>query len=44
MLPGLRKALPLGQSILLKFSLETRLKSESFEPLIDFVAFWVQKL
>ena len=40
MLPGLR----LGQSILLKFSLETRLESESFEPLIDFLAFLVQKL
>ena len=34
----------LGQSILLKFSLETRLESESFEPLIDFLAFLVQKL
>jgi len=40
MLPGLG----LGQSISLKFSLETRLKSESFEPLIDFLAFLVQKL
>ena len=28
----------------LKFSLETRLESESFEPLIDFLAFLVQKL
>jgi len=28
---------------LLKFSLETRLESESFEPLIDFLAFLVQK-
>ena len=34
----------LGQSISLKFSLETRLESESFEPLIDFLAFLVQKL
>jgi len=34
----------LGQSILLKFSLETRLESKSFEPLIDFLAFLVQKL
>ena len=38
MLPGL------GQSVSLKFSLETRLVSESFEPLIDFLAFLVQKL
>ena len=38
------KAQPLGQSVLLKFSLETRLESESFEPLIDFLAFLVQKL
>jgi len=37
-------AQPLGQSVLLKFSLETRLESESFEPLIDFLAFLVQKL
>jgi len=34
----------LGQSISLKFSLEARLKSPSFEPLIDFLAFLVQKL
>ena len=34
----------LGQSLSLKFSLETRLESESFEPLIDFLAFLVQKL
>jgi len=27
-----------------KFSLETRLESESFEPLIDSLAFLVQKL
>ena len=32
------------QSVLLKFLLETRLKSESFEPLIDFLAFLCQKL
>jgi len=38
------RAQPLGQSVSLKFSLETRLKSESFEPLIDFLAFLVQKL
>jgi len=38
------RAQPLSQSVLLKFSLETRLKSESFEPLIDFLAFLVQKL
>jgi len=38
------RADPLGQSILLKFSLETRLESESFEPLIDFLALLVQKL
>ena len=30
----------LGQSLSLKFSLETRLESKSFEPLIDFLAFW----
>jgi len=38
------RAQPLHQSVSLKFSLETRLKSESFEPLIDFLAFLVQKL
>ena len=38
------RAPPLGQSIALKFLLETRLASESFEPLIDFLAFLVQKL
>ena len=38
------RAQPLGQSVSLKFSLESRLESESFEPLIDFVAFLVQKL
>ena len=37
------RAQPLGQSVWLKFSLETRLESESFEPLIDFESlsrFW----
>jgi len=34
----------LDQSISLKFSLETRRESESFEPLIDFLAFLFQKL
>ena len=43
MLPQPR-AQPLGQSVLLKFSLETRLESESFEPLIDFLVFLVQNL
>jgi len=38
------RAQPLGQSVSLKFSLETRLESDSFEPLIDFLAFLVQKL
>ena len=38
------RAQPLGQSVSLKFSLETRLESESFEPLVDFLAFLVQKL
>jgi len=38
------KPQPLDQSIWLKFSLETRLESESFETLIDFLAFVVQKL
>ena len=38
------RAKPLGQSVSLKFSLETKLESESFEPLIDFLAFLVQKL
>ena len=38
------RAQPLGQSVSLKFSLETRLESESFGPLIDFAAFLVQKL
>jgi len=38
------RARPLGQSVSLKFSLETRLESESFEPLVDFLAFLIQKL
>jgi len=38
------RAQPLGQSVSLKFSSETRLESKSFEPLIDFLAFLVQKL
>jgi len=38
------RAQPLGQKISLKFSLETRLESEFFEPLIDFLAYLVQKL
>ena len=38
------RAQPLGQSVSMKFSLETRLESESFEPLIDFLAFLVQTL
>jgi len=38
------RAQPLGQSILLKFSLEARLESKSFELLIDFLVFLVQKL
>ena len=38
------RAQPLGQSVSLKFSLETRLESESFEPFINFLAFLVQKL
>jgi len=39
------KAQSLDQSISLKFSLlETRLESGSFKPLIDFLAFLVQKL
>jgi len=38
------RAQPLGQSVSLKFSLETRLESESFQSLIDFLAFLVQKL
>jgi len=38
------RAQPLGQSVSLKFLLETRLESESFELLIDFLAFLGQKL
>ena len=38
------RAQPLGQTVSLKFSLATRLESESFEPLIDLLAFLVQKL
>jgi len=38
------RAQPLNQSISLKFLLETWLESESFEPLINFLAFLVQKL
>ena len=38
------RAQQLGQCVSLKFSLETRLESESFEPLIVFLAFLVQKL
>ena len=38
------RAQPLGRSILLKFSLETRLVPQSFEPLINFRMFLVQKL
>jgi len=38
------RAQPLCQSVSLKFSLETKLESESFELLIDFLAFLVQKL
>ena len=38
------RAQPLGQSVSLKFSLETRLESESFQLLVDFLAFLVQKL
>ena len=38
------RAQPLGQSISLKILLETRHDSESFEPLLEFLAFLVQKL
>jgi len=34
----------LDGSISLNFSLETKLESQSFEPLIDFLAFLVRKL
>jgi len=35
---------PLNGSISLKFLLETRLESEFFEPLIDFLGSWVHKV
>ena len=35
---------PLGGSISLKFLLETRLQSESFDTLDDLLGFWAQKL
>jgi len=38
------RAQPLDGSIFLKFPLETRLESTSFDTLIDFPAFLVQKL
>jgi len=34
----------LGQSVSMKFSLETRLESESFSTLDDLLGFWVQQL
>jgi len=34
---------PVDGSFLIKFLLETRLESESFEPFIDFLGFWDQK-
>jgi len=34
----------LGESVSLKFSLETRFESDSLEPLINFLAFLIQKL
>ena len=42
-LPGPRHQ-PLGGSISLKFSLETRLQSKSFDTLDDLLGFRVQKL
>jgi len=42
-LPGLGRQ-PLGGSISLKFSLETRLQSESFDTLDDLLGFQVLKL
>jgi len=42
-LPGPRRQ-PLGGSISLKFLLETRLQSESFDTLDDLLGFRVQKL
>jgi len=38
------RAQRLSQSVSLKFSLETRLETESFDALIDFLAFLVQTL
>jgi len=38
------RAQPLGQSVSPKFLMETRLESESFEPLINFLTFLVQTL
>ena len=38
------RAQPLDRSVSLKFSLEARLESKSVEPLINFLAFLVQKL
>jgi len=38
------RAQPLDRSFALKFSLDTRLESESLEPLIIFLGFWVQKV
>jgi len=38
------KAPALDGSILLKFPLETKLKSESFKLLVNFLAFLVEKL
>jgi len=35
---------PLDGNISLKFVLENRLEHESFQPLIDFLGFWIQKL
>jgi len=36
----MKKTKTLGQTVSLKFSLKTRLKFESFEPLINFLRFW----
>ena len=38
------RAQPLGESVSLKFSLETKLESESFDTLDDLLGFQVQKL
>jgi len=38
------RAQPLAQSIQLKFSLKTRLESECFEPLVDYLVFLVLRL